>query len=118
MTDTNAIHITASLVKREVKRLGLEKAEDILRAAMKEVQTEGSGWMVGSENDKIMSAVVASMSLMKEEDKKRLKKELDFFKSLGAASDGVPVDFASLMEQMGEFEPIGIRKIWEGTKSG
>lgn len=114
----NAIVISASFIKRRLEEGSFETAEEIIKAAMVAARDGGNTWLLGSDDDKIKAAVVAAHPFLKEEDQIRLKQELDFFMALGAATSGVPVDFGAVLDGVAEdIKPIGLRKIWEETKS-
>lgn len=108
-----AITIAATCIKRSIEDLGLETAEDIVKAAMVAARNDNNSWLLTRDEDRVNAAIVAAFPLLKEEDQERLKREMTFFKALEATSTGVPVDFASLMSETEAAKLLGIRKLWE-----
>jgi len=87
-----------------------EKAKICFEAALSNNNT----WFTSDENTLFLAGVAALMSNVEEEDKARIKAEIDFLKKLGAASAlGIPVDLGSLMRGLEDVECIGLYEIWK-----
>lgn len=114
-----AILITASLITKRLQEGNFKTVEEIVGAAMKAAQDNSNSWMLASDDDRMKAAIVAAHPMLSEVDQARMKRELDFFQALSAASAGVPVDFERLLEDGGEeIKPIGLRKLWEEAAGG
>ena len=114
----NAIVISASFIRKRLEEGSFETAEETVKAAMVAARNSSNTWMLGSDDDKFKAAVVAAHPFLKEEDQTRLKQELDFFKVLGAATSGVPVDFSAVLAGVDEdIKPLGLMKLWKETES-
>ena len=86
-----------------------DSLEDRCTAAFKAVK---SHWMALDEEPQFAGALVAVFETATDEEKERLKAEVAAMKALRAAVDGVPVDFSRALEGFGEYEPIGLNKLW------
>ena len=114
---TNAIILSASIIKKELERSKPKDLDEMIKAAMSLAKKDSCTWMLASDDHKFKAGIGAVLLLADDEDKERIEKELNFFKALGAASSGVPVNFSALINQFGDdFEPIGLRKYWEEAK--
>ena len=72
------------------------------------------------ENLQQRAGLAGVMIMLKEserhEEYARISKELEFWKAMGAAQSGVPVDFGRLLEEFDTDEAIGISKLWNDFK--
>lgn len=84
--------------------------EGRLRAAMEATKNH---WVVTSEDDRFRAAVAGVMLLSNDEEKERIKLEIDQIRMLGAAFSGIPVDFAVVKPLD---NPIGLMKMWGKVK--
>lgn len=89
--------------------------KDRLLDAMTRIQDH---WLVTDENEKFLTAIAVACKDATEEEKEIIKEELDFFKSLNAASGGVPIDFETLLRSQvyGGEKWFNVQKIWKQAK--
>ena len=84
--------------------------EGRLRAAMAATKDH---WMVTGEDDRFRSAVAGALLLSNEDDKDRIKREMDQLRTLNAAISGVPVNFDAIKPLE---NPVGLMKMWREVK--
>lgn len=78
-------------------------------------------WLITNEEDQFKTAVGAVMVEATEEERELIEVELKFLQALSAASRGIPVNFAVLMEEVQEkketHELIGLKNLWDEVKA-
>jgi hypothetical protein len=106
----NLIHIIIALSKSVIKPD--DSLEDRCRAAMKAAHANG---IVTDEELQFKGAVAAVFVESTDEDEKeRIRLELETLRDLSALLSGVPVDLEAIQPLE---NPIGLRKLWvEVTK--
>lgn len=87
-----------------------QSIEERLKTAMKSTFNH---WMCLDEQKQFDAAVASVFMTASDEEKGRLKNEIESIKILSAIIDGIPVDF----EKFSKLEnPIGIIKLWQEIK--
>ena len=77
-------------------------------------------WCVPDEERQFRMAVGAVMVEATEEEQERINLDLKFLGSMASAAMGIPVDFARLIEELGEdsaTKAVGLRKLWDEVKA-
>lgn len=95
--------------------------EGKLRAAMRTMRDH---WMVTNEEEQFRCAVAAVMTLVDDDERARLEREMRALNAIGAAitaaSSGVRVDIAGTIAEHsneGQEPPIGLLNIWREVKA-
>lgn len=89
---------------------------DVVERLRKAMKAARDHHMVTDEVTQFRGAVGAVLldPLTTDEEKRRLEREINVLRALGAAQSGVPVNFGALLPEE-DYEPIGILKIWHET---
>ena len=85
--------------------------EERLKAAMR--QTRNGHWMCTSEDECFRAAVGAVVLKATDEEKERIKAELDALEALSALFCGVPVDLERIPIPE---NPLGLSNMWASLK--
>ncbi len=103
-------------------RHAAEGEPDLTERLRKCMKAAHNHWMVLDEPTQLRGAVAAAVDLTDEPDKTRLSRSWERFvklnNALGAASNGVPVDFGALLAEQEGVEPldiIPIMALWSET---
>jgi hypothetical protein len=92
-------------------------AEEKIKAAM--TATAGH-WLATSEDDQFLAACEGAARCLDEGDRERIEASLKVLQGLAAAASGVPVDFAALIPEDSEDEPMPkpfpLKKWWNEVK--
>lgn len=86
--------------------------KDRLRQAMKLAMNH---WLVVDEDTQFRCALGAVAASASPEDVLKIKRELDFMRTLGAATQGVPVDIEAMFLQAPK-NPLGLQALWMEAK--
>jgi hypothetical protein len=117
---SNSVALGVSIVKQAVERdAGLPEGapiEDRARACFEAVWEESNVWFASSDNERYIIGCGALAMLCSDEERDRIRAELDFARGLNAAGGGIPVDIGTLMERFGEEGPIGLQKLFFDAK--
>ena len=90
-----------------------ERLKVVMRAALRH-------WLVTDEESQFKMAVGAVMAEANEEEWERMNIDLKFLAAMSSAVSGVPVDFARLIEELGEdsaAKAVGLNKLWDAVKA-
>lgn len=104
-----------SLVATEARQAMVMGApfKDRCRQAMK---SAAGHWMVLDPDLQFRGALAAILTEYKEGSPEgdQVRREIKIMRALGAATSGVPVDFATVLEDVGEAqgEPIKLAEMW------
>jgi hypothetical protein len=109
---SNTLMIAAMETRAILKEKSFATLEEKLRAAMELTKDH---WMAVDENERFQAAVGAVLCDASQEDKARIQAELQPLKMLGAAAQGIPVDFSQMVVPE---NPIGLMKLWHEVKAG
>jgi hypothetical protein len=85
--------------------------EDKIKAAMRVTKDH---WMETDENNQFLAAIEAVFPECSPEDQAKIKDEISMLQMLGAATQGVPVDFSRMPEIK---NPIALRRLWAEVKA-
>jgi hypothetical protein len=87
-----------------------EKAKICFETALDDNNT----WFTLDENTLFLIGVTSLMLNVEEEDKERIRAEINFLKKLSAsASLGISLNLGSLLEDLGDNKAIGLQNIWK-----
>lgn len=89
------------------------KPDDTLEDRLKAAMSAAKGhWVVKDEQLQFKGAIMAVYPSCSDEEKQRIEAEMDVLKAIAAASSGVPVDIASVLDRTSKFEGIGLGKLF------
>lgn len=108
---SNTLMIAAMETRAKLKGQTFVTVEEKLKAAMEMTKDH---WMAVDESERFQAAIGAVLADASPEDKARIEAELRPLKMLGAAQQGIPVDFSQL--EVPE-NPIGLMQLWHEVKS-
>lgn len=113
---SNNVALGASIVKGVVERDLAEGAtiEDKARSCFEASWEESNAWFVHTDDERFMIGCGGLAMLCNDEERLRIRAELDTLRGLNAACSGIPVDLNVLAENMGE--PIGLQKLFFEAK--
>lgn len=97
------VAVAAMEVSAKLKERTFETIEARVRAAMELTKDH---WMAYTEDDRFRAALGAAMASANEEDRSRIEDSMKPLNALGAATHGVPVDWASVMAKSDEWLPL------------
>jgi len=80
---------------------------DRMRVAMNAVKNH---WLVIDKNEQFQAAVAAIYSLSNDDEKERIKAEVDLIKITNATISGIPVSFDAVKKHK---KPVGLIKVWD-----
>lgn len=104
--------IAATEAKARIDGKEFATVEEKLKEAMRATKDH---WGVTDEQTQFKAAIAAVlMSKPSAEDEQRIKEELEVLKLLGAATQGIPVDFSAMVPPE---KPLGLNKLWNDVKS-
>ncbi len=114
---TNNIVLIAAVDAEAAANGAGPDAEEKLRAAMRATARH---WMATDENEQFLGACEGAARVLDSQDRARVEASLRLLQGLAAASNGVPVDFASLLPDDAETapEPFPLQKWWREIKDG
>ena len=102
--------LTASIIKTAIPAEGT--IEERARAAFVAAHAQGTGWMLSSDDQRFKAGAAALYLVANEEDRTRIKHELDMLAALSAAQSGIPVDFGAMLGGEDPPKPIGLLGIF------
>ena len=114
--DDNATAVKAAILRgvvnsREDVREGMDIRE-LARITFKASRTEEAGWLMANDGDRFRVGCAVIYTLASEEDKERIEREIKMLSALGAAIQGVPVDFSRFEDDP---DVIGLMAIYKET---
>lgn len=113
LEDENAVLLTAGIIHAELKKLpGETPIKDVVKAAFVASHTEDTAWMLSTDDGRFRAGVGGLLLRYKGDDEmtERITHELNLVRALGAATQGVPVNFEALSNE--DIQPIGLMKVY------
>lgn len=104
--------IVATEAKARIEGKTFATVEEKLKEAMRATKDH---WGVTDEQMQFKAAIAAVLlDKPSPEDKARIEEELNVLKMLGAAMQGIPVDFSQMVPPE---KPLGLNKLWQDVKA-
>ena len=117
--DERALSVKAAILRgvvnsREDVTKGMD-VKELARITFEESRGQNGGWLLSNDEDRFRVGCATIYTLASEEDQERIEREMRMLNALGAAMQGVPVDFSSFGDNLEESDLIGLMRIYRST---
>lgn len=111
----NAVLLSANAVYSRLKELPKDSSvDDVMKVAFTAARSDDCAWLLTSDDGKFRAGAGALLLFYKKDDEmmQRIQHELTLLRTLTAATQGVPVNFGALDD---DIKPLGMLKVFRST---